>query len=114
MAKVSESWRDARNRSAIQTFTAADREGMPEISELLCGKPNATGTGWERPPLSLLLYLEGNLVKFCFSSKEFGYKLWGTCSSLKDGLLAVEEALCREHCEWKVSKEHENGFTSRR
>jgi len=111
MGKISESWRDARNRSAVQTFAAADKEGMPEVSDLLCGKSNTTGTGWERPPLSLLLYLEGNLVKFCFSSKDFGYKLWGTIPRLSDGLLGVEEALCREHCEWKSNAEHKNGYT---
>lgn len=114
MGKVSESWRDARNRSAVQAFTAADKEGMPEVSDLLCGKPNVTGTGWERPPLSLLLYLDQNHVKFCFSSRDFGYKLWGTIPRLSDGLLGVEEALCRENCEWKVAKEDHNGFTRSR
>jgi hypothetical protein len=113
MGKIAETWRDVRNRSAVQTFASADRETLTEVSELMCGKPNVAGTGWERPPLSLLLYLEADLVKFCFSSKEFSVQLWGSVRSLKDGLLAIEEALCREHCEWKQKKEYENGFTHR-
>lgn len=114
MGSVANGWRDIRSRSSVQTFGAADTEGMPEISALMTGQVNATGTGWERPPLSLLIYLEGNLVKFCFSSKEFKAQLWGSCPSLKDGLLGIEEALCRGHCDWRAKHEEQNGFTHRR
>ncbi len=113
MGKVSESWRDVRNRKAVQEFGGADRVGVPEVSELMCGKPNATGTGWERPPLSLLLYLEGDQVKFCFSAKEFPMQLWGTVSSFKDIIENVEDALCKERCDWKKKREDENGYAHR-
>lgn len=114
MGRIAEGWRDYRDRSSIQTFAGADLEGLPEISDLLSGKANGVGTGWERPPLSLLIYLDGDGVKFCFSAQEFPMQLWGSCSTLKDGLLGIEESLCRGHCEWKKKKSSDNGFTSHR
>jgi len=110
MSKVSDGWREYRDRSTVQTFTAAPREALPELSDLLCGKPNSLGTGWERPPLSLRLYLDGDLVRFCFSSLEFPMQLWGSVKSLDAGLLAIEEALCREHCDWRKNHSFQNGY----
>jgi len=114
MGRVSEGWRDIRDRKSVQVFGAADREGLPEVSELLCGKPNTTGTGWERPPLSVRLYLQGDQVFFCFSAEGFEAQLWGSYSSLKGELLGLEEALCRGHCDWRKKKESDNGFTGHR
>lgn len=114
MSKVLDGWRDYRDRSSIQTFGAAPREALPELSALLEGKANAQGTGWERPPLSLRLYLDGDLVRFCFSSLEFPMQLWGSVKSLDAGLLAVEEALCRENCDWRKNHSYANGFTQHR
>jgi hypothetical protein len=112
MSKVVDGWRDYRDRSSVQEFPGADHEGLPEISALLCGKADASKTGWERPPLSLLLFLDGQQLTFCFSKEDFAMQLWGGCASLKDGLLGVEEALCRENCQWKKKKSYDNGFTS--
>lgn len=113
MGSIADRWRECRSRESVQTFGGADHNGLPEISALLCGKANSQGTGWDRPPYSLLLFLEGDLVKFCFSAGDKNPKLWGTVKGLAEGLLAVEEALCREHCEWKLPKSTSNGFTHR-
>lgn len=111
MSKATDGWRDVRSRNAIQVFSGADHEQLTEISALLCGQANSVGTGWDRPPLTLCVYLDGDLVKFCFSSKDFDRTLWGSCQSLHDGFLAIEEALCRGHFEWKQAKKYDNGFT---
>jgi hypothetical protein len=60
------------------------------------------------------MYLDGDLVKFCFTAKEFPMQLWGSFPSLKEGLLGLEEALCRGHCDWRKKKAEDNGFTHRR
>lgn len=114
MSRIAEGWREIRKRSAIQVFGGGDHEGLPEITDLLSGKANATGTAWERPPLSLLIYLEGDLVKFCFSTKDFPAQLWGSFCSIKEGLLGLEEALCKGRCDWRQKNESDNGFTHRR
>lgn len=111
MSKVADGWRSYRDRTSVQTFGSAPLATLPEISALLCGQPNAQGTGWDRPPLSLRLYLEGDLVKFVFSSLEFPMQLWGSCKGLDAGLLSIEEALCREHCDWRKNNQYNNGFT---
>ena len=113
MSGIADRWREARSRDAVQEFGGADLTGLPEISSLLCGKVNSLGTGWDRPPYSLLLFLEGDLVKFCFSAGDKNPKLWGTIKSIAEGLLGIEEALCRDRCEWKVPKPSNNGFTHR-
>lgn len=113
MGRVAESWRDYRDRESIQTFTGIDREKFPEIAALLCGQANSVGTGWERPPLSLLLYLEGDGCKYCFSSKRFPMQLWGSCGALRDGLDPLEESLCRGHCDWRKKNEKQEGYSHR-
>src|SRR5215831_9370108 len=89
MGIASSRWREGRPRSKPQTFTGADFEGLPELSDLLCGKPGASGLEWERPPYSLLIFLEGSLVKFCFTAGDKYPKCWGTVESLAGGLLAI-------------------------
>ena len=111
MSRVVDGWRDYRKRSAVQKFSGADHEALPETSALLCGAANAAGTAWERPPLALKLWLDGDRVVFCFSSKDFPLALWGSCERLTDSLLAVEQALCKGHCDWRENKVHSNGFT---
>lgn len=111
MSKVAEGWRGVKNRDAVQEFSGADREGLPEISELLCGKPSTQGLIWDRPPYTLCLWLEGAQVKFCFSAGDQYPKLWGTIRALAEGLLGIEDALCKDRCEWKAAKKSQNGFT---
>ena len=114
MGKVSEGWRDIRDRKSVQTFGALDKELFPEISELMGGKVNSTGTGWERPPLTLWLFAEGNLIRWCFSSQDFSAQLWGASPCLTAVLEDVEGALCKEACSWRKKNEENNGFTRHR
>ena len=111
MGRVSESWRDVRDRSVIQEFGGLAPEAYPEISALMAGKPFATGTGWERPPLTLWLFAEGNTVRWCFSASDFSMQLWGACPSLATALDDIEGALCKENCSWRKKTHHDNGFT---
>jgi hypothetical protein len=114
MGGIVDRHRECVGRDSIQVFGALDPEGLPELSALLGGKANSTGIGWERPPLSLRLYADGNLIKWCISSQAFAKELWGTIDRLADGLLGVEDALCKERCSWKLKKDYDNGFTHRR
>lgn len=114
MGRIVDGWRDIRDRKAIQVFSGADPEGLPELSDLMSGKPAQSGTEWERPPLSLLLYLDGSLVKFSLQHTGWPRKLWGSFPSLKDGLFGVEDAICKERCDWRKADSSENGFTHRR
>jgi len=111
MGSVAETWRDYRGPGSPTDFAGVGLPDLPELNDLLRGKPNAAGTGWERPPLGLRLYLDGNLIRFVFSNSEFQLCLWGSVKSLADGLAAIEEALCRGHCDWRENKRHDNGWT---
>jgi hypothetical protein len=111
MGSVAESWRDYRGAGSPTDFGGVGLPDLPELNDLLRGKANAAGTAWERPPLGLRLYLDGSLVRFVFSNSDFKLCLWGSVKSLKDGLAAIEEALCRGHCDWRENKRHDNGWT---
>lgn len=114
MNSVVDGWREARNPSAIGAESELSIADCAEIRELLVGQRNVQGTGWERPPLALRLWLDGTLIRFCFSSKEFDMCLWGSCQGLELGLLDVEQALCKGHCDWRPNKQSNNGFTQHR
>jgi hypothetical protein len=79
----------------------------------MCGIVGKSGVEWQRPPYSLLLYLDGSLVKFKFGAGEKQPALWGTIESIKGGFLAVEEALCRGHFSTKAPDSNGQGFTHR-
>ena len=114
MSKATDGWRAVRNRSVVQEFGGAAHDRWPEISALLCGTAGTSGTVWDRPPLSLRLYLDGDHVVFCFSAEDFPMQLWGSCPSLREGLDGIEQALCKEHFDWRKKKSYDNGFTKHR
>src|SRR5215471_1017354 len=95
MGRATEAWRRQHDRTGPEALTGGDPQGLPEITELLAGKIQASGAKWERPPYKLLLWLEGSEVKFCFTYRGCKEKLWGTAATLTDGLLGIEEALCK-------------------
>lgn len=113
MSLVEDRLRAAVSRSSVQTFGGADHEGLPELSALMCGKIGKSGVEWERLPYSLLLFLDGPVVKFKFGAGDKAASLWGTIETLAGGLLAVEEALCRGYFSTKPAQGNDNGFTHR-
>lgn len=114
MGLVDDRLRASVSRGSIQQFGGADHEGLPELSALLCGKVGKSGVEWERPPYSLLLFLDGPVVKFKFGAGDKAPSIWGTIEALAGGLLAVEEALCKGHFSTKPAQGTDNGFTHRR
>jgi hypothetical protein len=111
MAGIRDSWRQCAGRESYQVFGALDHQALPELSALLGGEPDNLKTGWDRPPLSLLLFADGNVIRWCISSERFPRQLWGACASLTDALLLIEDDLCKERCSWRNKKESDNGFT---
>jgi hypothetical protein len=114
MSKIQDGWRTVVDRDAVCEFGCPGLEEFPEIAALLRGAKMPAGLEWDRPPLGLRLYLEGDIAKFLFSSSKFGKALWGSVQSLEGGLLAVEEALCRGHADWRKNEGYNNGFTHKR
>lgn len=114
MSVVEDRLRATVSRGSIQTFGGADHEGLPEVSALLCGKVGKSGVEWERVPFSLLLYLDGSIVKFKFGAGDTQKSIWGTIDSIKGGLLAIEEALCRGNFGTKPPQDNGKDFTHTR
>lgn len=111
MSKVSEALRLTCARGAVQHFTGVDREGLPEISELMAGVVGKSGVEWERHPHSLLLFCEGPSIKWKFGSGDDRPSVWGTSDSLRDIMLAIEDDLGKGRFGTKPPTKDNNGFT---
>lgn len=114
MGSAADSWKGFSDRNDVRGHKDGPLGELVEVAALLRGKPKADGTGWERPPLALKLWLAGSLLKFVFSSDDFPLCLWGSTKAIETGLLGVEEALCRENFDWRENKWYKNGFTKHR
>lgn len=92
--------------------TAADYEELPAVSQLLAGVAGNPGEAMVSPPHSLILWLEGDWVKFCITAGDFQPKCWGSFQGLARGLAGVEKALQDNHCDWRRPKGTEHGLTN--
>lgn len=104
MSRYLERYKSKRGGPASGPSAAADFEGLPLLSELMNGVPTQDGRGWEMPPHTLTLWLEGSVVKFAIGAGELMPKCFGTFPALSEGLLGVETALDKDRCEWKDPK----------
>lgn len=78
-----------------------DYERFPLLGEALAGVPQSGGNGWDVPPHSLTIWLEGSIAKFCLGVQHNDTKTFGTFAELSDGLDGVEKALREGDCETK-------------
>jgi len=101
MSKWRDRYKSAREKPSRGGSAAASYEELPELSEAMAGIPSADGKGWECPPQSLTLWLEGNTAKFCLGSEGSDIKTFGTFPDLSAGLPGVEKALDEGRCETK-------------
>lgn len=91
---------------------AADYTEFPLLSAAMAGVRRTDGKGWVTPPMSLTIWLEGSLAKFCLGAKDHRVKVFGTFSGLDRGLAGVENAMKAGNCE--VREFDENGKSGRR
>lgn len=78
---------------------AGDFDEYPLLSAAMGGVRREDGKGWVTPPMSLTIWLEGSLAKFCLGCKDGKVKVFGTFSGLQRGLAGVESAMKSGQCE---------------
>lgn len=79
------------------------REDYPNLTEALLGAKGPDGkiAIW---PSTLMLFLEGDVLKFCLSPKVGDKVAFGTILDPSKGLLGIEQALESGKFEWKKRK----------
>lgn len=87
-----------------------DFDQYPLVSQLLAGKALPNGGGWELPPHKLLLWPEGDILKFLFTAGDEHPKCWGTSSGLAEGILGIEKALTDGDYDWRKPRPSNNGL----
>lgn len=90
---------------------AADYDEYPLLSAAMAGVRDKDGKRWVTAPMSLTIWLEGSLAKFCLGNKDGKVKVFGTFSGLQRGLAGVEGAMKNGQCE--VREFDENGKSRR-
>ena len=104
MSQLWERWNKARAQSKVEIKGGADFEALPLLSQLLSGKAQEGGADWEIPPYKLLLWLEGDYLKWCITAGDDLPKLWGAISGLALGLDGIEQAIAQDKCDWRSPK----------
>lgn len=101
MSTVLDGRKKCLDGKSLQIAAGADFDELPNVSVLMAGKIGKDQKTWESPPHSLILWLEGTLLKFCFRSDDDAPKLYGSTSGLPGGLAGIEQALKQENCDWR-------------
>lgn len=102
MSKLVESYRAhvaSQTEDGVQV--AALREEFPAITEALKGVPSDVPgeTVW---PCTLMLFLEGDTLKFCLNPKSGNRVAFGSVPDAAKGLHGVESAIVNGNFEWKA------------
>jgi hypothetical protein len=92
-------YKSAKPTAARGGEAAADYSEYPLLSSAMAGVRRSDGKGWETPPMSLTIWLEGSLAKFCLGCKDGRVKVFGTFSGLDRGLAGVEASMKNGQCE---------------
>lgn len=101
MPRFRDRFKNAKGKPARGGAENVDYERFPQLGEALAGVPDAAGTGWEVPPHSLTIWLEGSQPKFVLGVQGSDIKTFGTFPDLTAGLDGVEKALLDGDCETK-------------
>jgi hypothetical protein len=102
MSKLVESYRrhvEAKTQDGPQVMSLRDE--FPAIVEAMKGVTDATGAYvvW---PCTVMLFLEGDTLKFCLNPKSGNRVAFGTVSDAGKGLHGVEQAIVDGNFEWKA------------
>jgi hypothetical protein len=79
-------------------------EQFPQIAEALRGKFDPEKGHCQIPPLSFMVFCEGDRLKFCLSSKRSNKCLFGCIPDPSKPLESAEAEIMAGRCEWKVKK----------
>lgn len=102
MSKLAESYRShVSSATSDGPQVQALREEFPSIVEAMRGVvgDEQTPTLW---PCTVMLFLEGDTLKFCLNPKSGNRVAFGTVSDASKGLQGVEQALRDGQFEWKA------------
>lgn len=75
----------------------------PEMTQVLLGVKRAENDGASIPTASIILFLEGDAMKFCLKPKYGGNVAFGTLQDPVKGFQELERALRDGDFEWKKS-----------
>lgn len=104
MSKFAESFRSHTTPGAAESQAVAElRDECPELASILGGSRNSMG-GWEVPPCTVMLFVEGDRLKFCLSPQTGNRVAFGVLKDPTKGLLSLEEELVKGAYEWKARK----------
>ncbi len=101
MSNYESRYKSAKSKQPRGGQAGLDYDELPELSAMLGGIQSADGTGWQAPPCSLTLWLEGGQPKFVLGAQDDEVRTFGTFKSLSEGLHGIEQALKDGNCETK-------------
>lgn len=102
MSKLVSSYRqhlDSQTQDGPQI--AALREEFPSMVEAMKGVTDEAGA-WVVWPCTVMLFLEGDALKFCLNPKSGNRVAFGTVPDASKGLSGVDEAIREGNFEWKA------------
>lgn len=89
------------NGDVLSSSMAEHVEQWPNMVQAFVGRKNELGH-WEPGPATLMIFLEGDQMKFCLSPKYTTKVCFGCISDPSMILDSVEQALTTGKCEWKL------------
>jgi len=98
------SFKVATGVSPDQSAALADlREEAPELASVLGGTRKPDGN-WEVPPMTVMVFVEGDRLKFCLSSQTHARVAFGCVADPAKIVSSIEDALVKGAFEWKPRK----------
>jgi len=102
MSKLKDSYSShAASLSETPASLQAISDEFPSLVEALVGIRGEDKL-WELPPCTIMIFLEGDRVKFCLNPKSGPRVAFGTVDDLSKGLSALEKSLSEGNYEWKA------------
>jgi hypothetical protein len=88
------------SQTADGPMTASLREEYPSLVEAFTGIRDDAGN-WEVWPCTVMMFLEGDVLKFCLNPKSGNRVAFGSVSDASKGFSGIDQALRDGNFEWK-------------
>jgi hypothetical protein len=82
------------------TGSCSIMSSLPGLMEMLLSQTYPDGS--RRVPSTLLLFVDGGMVKACLNDRDQGLAAWSSGDSVTTCLQAMEKALVGDTLEWRV------------